>query len=611
MARVLHEMYRFRMLVAGVMVALGVSTTYGFSLFTEFMKTKYGFTQNDITTISTVGNCLGYCAFLLGIIFDFAGPKAQILVSGSLAALGLVLFGFCFDDFIAYESKGTMVALFSVFNGIMFLGCPSLDGGSILPLMMNFPLDRGYVVIIQKTFSGLGTSVLMTYFNAWFKASEEGKESKFSAYSYFLAGQVLLVACVGAAFINLPCYSPCDYVKNKLSAEELEDRKGTLQLYMSQAPPRRRFYIGCSLVMTLLVFLTTTSIIGSFVTISVTAYRFIWACTILLLVGFSMMALPLQVFGPFRPADRETEYPGIGENDDREEAEALVEPTKENEQEVEGDKRKEEETGKKNHVRAQTVSGDPQYAGTFWSHLLTLDLWLFWICLFSMWGTGTVFIFNTAQIYRSKASGNFIVSNQSLYVALIGVGSALGRISSGVIDMFVSRRRASGPSKLYTTMFLPFSSLLLMIGFLLIVVMPDSLIVLPFMLAAMGNGLGWGLGVLCVRIVYADDIGKHYNFMWSSGIVATVALNRFMFGEIFDRKANKAGTSPFCDTPSCVTTQMWILMSCNIVSTLSAVLLHWRFSRFANAKLAELSHAPEEIEESINSTIADKEEPEM
>lgn len=624
MTIIIDEMHRFRMLVAGIAVGLGVSTTYGFSLFTEHMKNRYGFTQGEITTVSTVGNCMANCAFLLGVIFDVAGPKVQLIFSATLASLGLLLFGLSFDDVINSDNKNTMVILFSVFSGIMYLGCPSLDGGSILPLMMNFPLHRGYMIIIQKTFSGLGTSVLMIYFNAFFRSASDPLGGKqYSSYSYFLATQVMVFAIIGAIFIDLPVYSPCGWQRNRMSPEELEKRQATLSIYMKQVPPRRRLYIGCGLVFFLLIYLTVVSVYGGFMNISVTAYRVLWCFMMIDLLLFILLAVPFQFLGRYRVPDRpcewssafgevdETEDDGAGtpQPDDKEDGtspnrEAL--PTQED-----GDVLLEEadttvkyghhaahgttepiEDNEKEESAAQPVpismSGDPQYTGSFWGHLLSIDLWLFWLSFFGMWGTGIVMIFNSAQIYRSINYGEYNSAHQALYVAMIGVGSAVGRILSGVFDMWVSKRRARGLRNIYTTLFFPLSSLFLAFGFLLMALVPAKAIVVPFVLAAVGNGMGWGLGVLCVRIVYAEDIGKHYNFMWSAGLVATVALNRFMFGDMFDTQANKAGTSPYCNAPVCVRNQLWILLACNIVSTGAALLLHFRFASFANAKLQQM-----------------------
>eukprot|EP00796_Vickermania_ingenoplastis_P000483 gene483-263_t len=594
---VLNEPYRFRMVTVGVMVGLGVSTTYAFSQFTEPMKKKYGFDQADITTISTVANCVGYCAFLLGIIFDLFGPKVQLLFSGALASVGILLVGLTLDGKINASSKEGNLALFCLFYAIFYLGCPSMDGASIMPLMMNFPLDRGYMVIIQKTFSGLGTSVLSQYFQAWFSDSGNTGSVKNAEFAYFLSVHVMVCACVGALFIELPTYAPCDMVRRRLTEEELEERRATLKIYMTQSPPRRRIYMGVAIVIALLIHLTVISLVGPYVKISLNSYRLTWAIVIVLLFSFALLSLPFQCLGAYPVPDHDTKYPAIGEIDTElqpvDEADAIQEPVEEAEAE-------EDDT-------PVVAMVDPQYKGSFWPHLLTPDLWLLWLCFFSMWGTGTVLIFNAAQIYRSKNWGEYGSSKMSLYISIIGVGSAIGRIASGTIDMIVSRRRARGEKGLYTTLFLPLSSILLGLCFFIMAIIPGKGIIVSFLLGSIGNGMGWGLGALCVRIMYADDIGKHYNFMWSSGIVATIALNRFMFGDMMDNEARKQGTLPLCNVPACVTKQMWILMACNIMSTCAAVGVHWRFSRFSNAELARMKSEREQLTQGENDSNSGEE----
>ncbi|RNC40983.1 hypothetical protein TcCL_NonESM09492, partial [Trypanosoma cruzi] len=73
----------------------------------------------------------------------------------------------------------------------------------------------------------------------------------------------------------------------------------------------------------------------------------------------------------------------------------------------------------------------------------------------------------------------------------------------------------------------------------------------------------------------------------TSGAVATIALNRFMFGEMYDAEARRRGEFPSCNRPRCVRNQMFILLVVNVVATLAAALVHWRFSRFTRARLDE------------------------
>ncbi|RNC55533.1 hypothetical protein TcCL_ESM06983 [Trypanosoma cruzi] len=109
MVKLVDDLFRMRMLMAGVYLALGISSNYGFSIFTDHLRNKYGYSQSDITTISTVGNCVSYCGFHAGVLFDYVGPTVLLPVGGLFGCLGFVLFGMTFDGTITTSS----VALFA------------------------------------------------------------------------------------------------------------------------------------------------------------------------------------------------------------------------------------------------------------------------------------------------------------------------------------------------------------------------------------------------------------------------------------------------------------------------------------------------------------------
>ncbi|KEG07794.1 pyruvate transporter 0 [Trypanosoma grayi] len=569
MVQLVDDLFRMRMLVAGVYAGLVVSSTYGFSIFTEHMRNKYGLSQTDITTITTVGNCVNYCSFLGGMLFDFAGPMVVLPLAGFLVFVGFGLFGLTFDDKIQTAST----VLFSIYMGIAHLGIPSMDVSAVMPLMLQLPMDRGYVVMIQKTFSGLGTSVLMAYFNGWFKAvdSNDLSDNNYSGYAYFLGAQALVCAFVGTYFIRLPMYFPCDWTKKRLSAEEWAERSGTLELYMKQRAPMRRLRIGFALVLAVLVFSTTQSITTAYVKTSHGGYLAIAIIAVVLLASFSVIALPFQFLGRYTPV-KPTHMEGIGEAATEQlDGSAPVD-------EVNSDDADGSGTGRV----ANRVA--PQYRASFWVHLLSLHLWGLWFTCFGAWGTGAVMQMNAAQIYRSKNYGEVDTPTLTLYVAIMAVGSAIGRISVGVLDMILMNRHREGKTRVLTTIALPLGPLLLFVAFLFFAVLPQQALILPFLLGSMGNGIGWGGGVLAARMMYARDAGKHYDFLFSSGFVASIALNRFMFGEMYDSQAHQQGTFPACNDPMCVRNQMFILMAINVLATFAAVLVHLRFARFTAEK---------------------------
>ncbi|RNE95767.1 pyruvate transporter 0 [Trypanosoma rangeli] len=567
------DLFRMRMLMAGVYVGLSISSTYGFSLFTDHLKTKYGYSQSDITTISTVGNVVNFVNLHGGALFDSVGPTVALPFAGVLGGLGFLMFGLTFDGTV----KTSSVALFSLYQGITHLGLPIMDVCSMMTLMLHFPLDRGYVVLIMKTFNGLGTAVLMAYFNGWFRAADfhNSEDNNYSGYAYFVAAQIFFCSCLGAYCTRLPMYFPCTWRKKRLSAEELAEREKTLDLYMSQHAPSRRLYIGFGLVVVMLIFSATQSITTAYVKTSHAGYVAISIVALLLMAAFSLMAVPFQFLGRYNPV-RPTRMAGIGE--------VATETAPEQTDGAVGANEMVESNASHNKQPAKVW---PQYKGSFWSHLLSFHMWAMWFTCFGMWGTGPVMQMNVAQISRSTNYGVYDSRTLTLYIAIMSVGTAIGRISVGYFDTKLTAWNRAGKTRILTTIALPIAPLLFAVAYLFFGVVPGNALLLPFLLGSFGNGIAWGIGIIVSRMMYAKDIGKHYSFLRISAAVASIALNRFLFGGMYDAEGRRRGELPSCNAPSCVRKQMFILMAINLLSTCVAVLVHWRFSRFTQAKLAE------------------------
>ncbi|RNC55860.1 hypothetical protein TcCL_ESM06619, partial [Trypanosoma cruzi] len=314
----------------------------------------------------------------------------------------------------------------------------------------------------------------------------------------------------------------------------------TLDLYMSQHAPTRRLRIGFAIVVVTLIFSTTQSITTAYVNTSRAGYLAISIVAVLLMASFSVIAMPFQFLGRYTPV-RPMHMEGIGE------------ATTGLEHERKGETASEGAMADGNNLGANGVAVPaPQYSGSFWSHLLTVDLWAVWLACFGMWGTGLVMQMNAAQIYRSKNNGRFDTRTLTLYVAIMSVGSAVGRMAMGYLDMKLSELQRAGKTRTLTTIALPIGPLLLVVAHFFFAVLPGSVLLLPFLLGAMGNGVGWGVGVIALRIMYSEDIGKHYNFCFTSGAVASIALNRFMFGEMYGREGEKMVLYPFHFVCECV-----------------------------------------------------------
>lgn len=68
------------------------------------------------------------------------------------------------------------------------------------------------------------------------------------------------------------------------------------------------------------------------------------------------------------------------------------------------------------------------------------------------------------------------------------------------------------------------------ITIILFLAVPPSVLPLPFVLGALGNGFLAATTVLTMRTIYAKDPAKHYNFLFIASTISLIAFNRFLYG---------------------------------------------------------------------------------
>lgn len=56
------------------------------------------------------------------------------------------------------------------------------------------------------------------------------------------------------------------------------------------------------------------------------------------------------------------------------------------------------------------------------------------------------------------------------------------------------------------------------------------MLIIPFFLTALGNGFYAASTVLVMRTVYAKDVANHYNFLSLASLLATILLNKLLYG---------------------------------------------------------------------------------
>ncbi|EKG04623.1 hypothetical protein TCSYLVIO_004317 [Trypanosoma cruzi] len=547
----INELGRFRILLGGLAASLCMSVIYGFNLLSNHIQNEFDLNANDLTTITTVGIVVGLVTFPGGILLDYAGPKWVLAISTVTCSLGALLFGLTFQGVIAAS-----VLRFSVFCAFLNFGCFWFDTGSLMAVLGSFPLTRGPVVALMKTYGGIGSSVLAVLNYSFFY-------EKYAAYMYFLAITVVFLGGFSKIGRAVQQEHIVDREKKTLPLEIQERRKLIEPYYLQQRPPIQRFIVGCIVVISLIIYLVTQSLCLAYVSgISKNTRIGITIGAIILLFSLSVIVAPFRFLGGMSKPPNE-ELPPLPDE--------LAEPVQLSSTEAA------DRAVKETHVPSDI---DPQYQGTFWEDLKTPDLWMMWWNTFVTWSCALVISFNSAQIYRALNDNEYDTATNSMYSAIIGIGNALGRLAVGIIEFLILRRspeRRPAITCLYPVASL---SLFLSVFFLLVLPLRSKAVILGFLLGGIGNGAGWASTALVMRSVYSKDIGKHYNFMYVGAFFGIIVLNRFAYGEQLTRATKKGPHYPNCGGKACIQNGFIVFLCVLATAIVASTLVHVRYTRF-------------------------------
>ncbi|PBJ79911.1 protein associated with differentiation 4 [Trypanosoma cruzi cruzi] len=554
--KAIYEPRRFAILLLGSYGCICSSLSYAFNLIAPEMQSLYNLTGRDISTISTVGLVVGYFLVPYGFIFDHCGPKPIFILSMVLFPLGALMFALSFRGTI----EGSVVRL-SVFNGMLILGCTLFDLAYMMTIMSHFPISRGPVVAILKSYIGLGSAIVGSIQLAFF----DGRPDH---YFYFLMVLFLVTGVAGFFFVLLPSYHLTGYEEKHLGIEEKQRRLARKSVYLRQKPPTVRLAIGIAFVVLLVIYLPLQSALVAYLEWGRTQRIIFASILIAVIVALPLMALPVSCLERRKTQREEDVCSGMDRPDASDEAA--------NEPAAAG--------GLPKSVETDVDYIAPQYQTTFLQNLKTLELWAFFWSIFSIMGTVFVIIYNASFIYAALADEEVDNAVKTLLTVLNGVGSAVGRLMMSYFEVWSQKRRAEDRVSIVISVY--FADVFVILSLVLFLVMPRAALPLPYVLAAMGNGFGAASIVLVTRTIFAKDPAKHYNFIFSSVVFSTILLNRLLYGEWYTREAEKQGGN-VCLGRRCVMMPLLFFIGLNFTALLSTVYFDWGYRRLSRVVLEE------------------------
>ncbi|GET86677.1 hypothetical protein, conserved [Leishmania tarentolae] len=581
----ISDLHRFALLLVGSFGTICGSFGYAFTLVLPRMQERYNLSQRDLASVTTVGLVFGFFMLPFGILYDYLGPLPVALLSMISYPMGAILTALCFEGVI----EGSTPRL-CVFNAFQSVGMSLTDIVCCMTVLSYFPSNRGSVIALLKTFPGLGSAIVGSFFAGFFNG-------RVSPYLYFLALFAFLTNTTCALVMRLPPYHLTGYQESHLSEEEKERRLATKAQYLKQVPPMWRFVLGFTILAIFIVYLPTTSALVAYLNLG-RPHKLGFAIGAAVLTALYMLiAVPLPASLTRRLTRRKSENVGSDDmaydsqrNDscllDKEPFRADADFCAE-----QGNATMSDESLVRDGQQAARVPVEtdvdylaPQYQGTFLQNLCTLELWALWWTLLCVFGAEFVIIYNATFILGALQGSMPAPSLTALLTVLNGVGSAVGRLMMSFFEVWSQKRKAEDRVPITIALFFPTSTIITSI--VLFLVLPAAALPLPYVVAALGNGFCAASQILVSRTIFAKDPAKHYHFCFSATMVASVLLNRFLYGEWYTVQAEKQG-SKRCFGRRCVMMPLLVMLGLATSAFITDVIVHLRYRSYSRRVLME------------------------
>ncbi|ORC88540.1 uncharacterized protein TM35_000161780 [Trypanosoma theileri] len=563
----INESRRFASLALAVFSCIGCSIIFCFNLFSGDLQRKYNFTQDALSSINTVGLVFCYAALPYGALFDWLGPRPVYVLAMTLLPIGSLCYALVFANVFTAN-----LVMLCVFNAFMGAGAIMFDLGSLMTVLSLFPSNRGAVVAVAKTFTGLGTAIIGSIQLGFF----EGRQDR---YFFFLMAFSLVVGILCFFIIQLPPYHLTDYEKKHLSLEVKKERLSTRSLYLTQKPPRIRFIFGVVLAIILMIYLPTQGALVAYFNLG-RKYKIAFAIVaIILVLLYPIMALP--------SCSKKRNH--FDEQDEMENVLPKTSDISTSAEEVSSEKR--HHTCNEQEIKTDIDYIAPQYQTTFLQSLCTVRLWAIFWAIFTIFGSELVLISNARFILGALSGEPVNTSLNTLLTVLNGVGSGLGRMLMSALEIWTQGKKAEERIPITISLFFPTVSI--MIAVILFLTLPAAALPLPYVIGALGNGFGAAVIVLVSRTIFAKDSAKHYDFCYLAVMLSAIVLNRFVYGEWYSREAAKQG-STLCYGKKCVMMPLLFFLGINLTAFFSNVYVHLEYRKFCAKALKEQRRVKEE-----------------
>lgn len=160
-----------------------------------------------------------------------------------------------------------------------------------------------------------------------------------------------------------------------------------------------------------------------------------------------------------------------------------------------------------------------------------LELLLLWGLCFGLWGSSTMIYSNVASLYSAlQGDYTFSTARNAVFVAIFGVGNAVGRAIAGLMLPLLQGRAQT------VWQLLRVSPVTLILGLLLFVVARGAALLLGFLFCGLATGFSWGITICVAKRLFANS-GQSYSFLYTAAIAGVLFFVLFLFPYEYNRHA--------------------------------------------------------------------------
>lgn len=194
---------------------------------------------------------------------------------------------------------------------------------------------------------------------------------------------------------------------------------------------------------------------------------------------------------------------------------------------------------------------------------------------------GFIVMFNASTVYVAMTGQDRSPGLSALYTALLGVGSATGRLLMGLFEAFI-QSQSTNNKRYVITMILPVFPAIAAVAGILILVLPGKMLFLPYILVYLEEGMSNGIRALIYPSLFSHNISIYYNMSFMTAVIGVVCFNRLLFGEYVDYQRSKLGyvNTGDCKSPECIRVPIIVVTCLAFLSVLAGIAVHIRYSRF-------------------------------